>query len=51
MHYLESLGRKTIRVIVLIDESADEEQAWTHLTAEQFFAGYDDSDAVYDQLE
>jgi uncharacterized protein (DUF1810 family) len=40
---------KTIRVIVLIDESADEEQAWAHLTAEQFFAGYDDSDAVYDQ--
>ncbi|KAF5419774.1 MAG: hypothetical protein C5S49_00150 [Candidatus Methanogaster sp.] len=42
---------KTIRGIVLIDESSDEEQAWAHLTAEQFFAGYDNSDAVYDQLE
>ena len=42
---------KTIRVIVLINESADEEHAWAHLTAEQFLAGYDDSDAVYDQLE
>ena len=42
---------KTIRVIVLINESADEEQAWAHLTAEQFLAGYNDSDAVYDQLE
>ena len=40
---------KTIRVIVLIDESADEEHAWAHRSAEQFFAGYDDSDAVYDQ--
>ena len=42
---------KTIRVIILINESADEEQAWAHLTAEQFLAGYNDSDAVYDQLE
>ena len=42
---------KTIRVIVLINESTDGEQAWAHLTAEQFLAGYDDSDAVYDQLE
>jgi hypothetical protein len=42
---------KTIRVIVLIDESADEEQARAHRTAEQFFTGYDDSDAVYDRLE
>jgi hypothetical protein len=31
--------------------NAYEFQAWAHLTAEQFFAGYDDSDAVYDQLE
>ena len=44
-------AHKTIRVIVLINESADEEQAWAHLTAEQFLAGYNDSDAVYDQLE
>ena len=42
---------KTIRVIVLINESADEEHAWARLTAEQFLAGYGDSDAVYDQLE
>ena len=42
---------KTIRVIVLINESADEEQAWSRLTAEQFLAGYNDSDAIYDQLE
>ena len=41
-------AHKTIRVIVLIDESVDEEQAWAHLTAEQFFAGYGDSDTVYD---
>ena len=42
---------QTIRVIVLINESADEEQAWARLTAEQFLAGYSDADAIYDQLE
>ncbi|MEA3324097.1 MAG: hypothetical protein U9Q37_03020 [Euryarchaeota archaeon] len=44
-------AQKAIRVIVLINESADEERALAHLTAEQFLAGYDDSDVVYDQLE
>ena len=42
---------QTIRVIILINESADEEQAWARLTAEQFLAGYSDADAIYDQLE
>lgn len=41
-----------VRVIVLISEPRDirlEEQAWKRLTAEQFLAGYGNSDAVYDQ--
>jgi len=42
---------QTVRVIVLINESADEKRAWVHLTAEQFLAGYSDADAIYDQLE
>ncbi|MEA1870426.1 MAG: hypothetical protein U9N09_09890 [Euryarchaeota archaeon] len=40
---------KTIRVVVPINGSADEEHAWEHLNAGQFFAGDGDSDAVYDQ--
>ncbi len=41
-----------VRVIVLISEPRDnglEEQAWTHMTAEQFLSGYGNSDSVYDQ--
>ena len=42
-----------VRVIVLINKPTDahydyEEQAWARLTAEQFFAGYSDADAIYD---
>jgi hypothetical protein len=40
-------------VIALIIEPTDayyEEQAWTCLTAEQFLAGYNDADAIYDTL-
>jgi hypothetical protein len=42
-----------VRVIVLICEPANahyEEQAWARLTAEQFLAGYNDTDAIYDTL-
>lgn len=28
----------------------DEDQAWSRLTMEQFFAGYGEIDAVYDQV-
>lgn len=38
-----------VRVIVLIDESEDE-AGWKQLTAEQFFHGYDEGDAIYDRL-
>lgn len=40
---------QSVRVILLIPVSG-EDRNWAHLTAEQFLKGYNDSDAVYDQL-
>ena len=39
-----------VRVIVLIDETGDDE-SWRKLTTKQFFSGYADEDAVYDNLQ
>lgn len=43
---------EVVRVIILISEptDADEQAAWSHLTAEQFLAGYSETDAIYDGL-
>ncbi len=42
---------QTIRVIVLVSEAASTEEAlWSRLTAEQFFAGYSETDAIYDRI-
>jgi ABC-type cobalamin transport system ATPase subunit len=46
---------QTVRVILLIDEpinSTDsaEKAAWSQLTAEQFFSGYSEADAIYDTI-
>lgn len=43
---------QTIRVILLIDEATDleEKTAWSQLTAEQFFEGYNEADAIYDTI-
>ncbi len=40
-----------VMVIALVSEQTDiEEQAtWNRLTSEQFFAGYDQADAIYDK--
>jgi hypothetical protein len=38
-----------VRVLVLVSESTEDE-AWQRLTTEQFFKGYAESDAIYDQL-
>ena len=38
-----------VRVILLVPELG-EDQAWSHLTAEQFVKGYADGDAIYDEL-
>jgi formate dehydrogenase assembly factor FdhD len=50
----EEIARKLsagqlVRIIMLIPESA-EDLDWAHLTAEQFLKGYEESDAVYDDL-
>ena len=44
---------QTVRVIALLDEPEGEEDSmvWNRLTAEQFFAGYDKADAIYDAIE
>jgi hypothetical protein len=39
----------TVRVLLLIDDS-NEEKAWNKLTVDQFFKGYAESDAIYDEL-
>ncbi len=43
-------NNQVVRVIVLVSETSDKEEsgAWSHLTADQFFAGYAESDAIYD---
>ena len=42
-------GRE-FRAIFLIPETADEEDAdWNRMTMEQFFKGYSEEDAVYDE--
>jgi hypothetical protein len=40
---------EAFRVVLLVPD-ANEDQSWAGLTAEQFFNGYSDGDAIYDQL-
>ena len=50
---LASLPRnQTIRVIILVPEPSDQEEnaAWSSLTAEQFLAGYSETDSIYDRV-
>jgi hypothetical protein len=39
-----------LRVILVVPEPGDDEREWSRLTAEQFLAGYDEGDAIYDEL-
>ncbi len=39
---------KTMQAIEFLEE--DGEKAWSNLAAEQFFAGYAESDTIYDKL-
>ncbi len=48
---LQRIGMQKVRVIVLIGDAAKahyEEEAWARLTSEQFLAGYNDTDSIYD---
>lgn len=50
---VEMMSRKTVRVLVLLDETTkqqEEHRTWNDLTASQFLLGYADSDAIYDAL-
>ena len=50
--FTEMLPRgQTVRVIVLVSQPSDahEQADWSRLTAEQFFAGYSEADAICDQ--
>jgi hypothetical protein len=50
---LELLPREqVVRVIILVPEptDAEEQAAWSRLTAEQFFAGYSKADSIYDRI-
>lgn len=44
---------QVVRVILLVrePEDADEQKDWAYLTAKEFFAGYADSDAIYDKMD
>jgi len=43
---------QVVRVIILVPEptDAEEQAAWSHLTAEQFFAGYSEADSIYGRM-
>lgn len=41
-------GRR-LRVLLLVDD-ADEERDWVRMATEEFLKGYDESDAIYDEL-
>ncbi len=41
-------AHQQVRIIILVEEN--EEVAWKNGVAEQFFQGYADEDAQYDQL-
>lgn len=43
-------GQPPLRVIVLVADENDEDREWARLTSEQFLKGYDDADAIYDNL-
>lgn len=45
-------SNQIIRVIILVDEQTeDDQEGWSRMTAEQFLAGYDEVDAIYDRLD
>jgi hypothetical protein len=38
-----------LRVLLVVDDS-DEERDWVRMATEEFFKGYAESDAIYDEL-
>ncbi len=50
---LERMKRgQNVRLIAFLDEfEGEDDNEWANLTAEQFFAGYGDTDYIYDTIE
>jgi hypothetical protein len=47
----EIQAEQSVHVVLLLPEEENGgDQSWASLSAEQFLAGYSDSDAIYDQL-
>lgn len=44
-------SERPVRVIVVLNDSSDEDRTWTQLTTDQFLNGYDDGDALYDDIQ
>ncbi len=43
---------QVVRVIILMEElgNAEEQAAWSRMSAEQFLAGYSEADSAYDTI-
>jgi hypothetical protein len=41
----------TVKVLVMIEETEDEERAWEQFAAREFFRGYSEADSIYDDYD
>ncbi len=39
-----------LRILVLVEDDEEEDADWYRMAAQGFFRGYDEGDAIYDQL-
>jgi hypothetical protein len=39
---------QSVRVLILVEDNATDEQAWEKLTQNEFLKGYPESDSIYD---
>jgi hypothetical protein len=37
-------------VLVIKEQTSSSDEVWSEMTAQQFLAGYSDTDAIYDQI-
>ncbi|BAY91668.1 MULTISPECIES: hypothetical protein [unclassified Tolypothrix] len=43
-------NNQQVKVIILVNESTEEEAAWYRLAAEQLLKGYSEDDVIYDMI-
>ena len=46
--YRSIIRNKKLRVLILINEDAQDEKLWKRLASEEFLRGYSNKDAIYD---